>query len=46
MSFSYIYDDFIFANAKIIENIIIFTCIGIVEFLFFKHIILKYVPTY
>lgn len=28
----------------IIENIIIFTGIGVVEFLFFKNIILKYVP--
>jgi len=26
------------------ENIVIFTGVGIVEFLFFKHIILKYVP--
>jgi hypothetical protein len=29
----------------ITENIIIFSCIGVVEFMFFKHIILKYVPT-
>jgi hypothetical protein len=29
----------------IIENLIIFTGIGIVEFMFFKYIILKYVPT-
>ncbi len=28
----------------IIENLIIFTGIGVVEFLFFKNIILKYVP--
>jgi len=27
------------------ENITIFACIGVVEFMFFKHIILKYVPT-
>jgi len=29
----------------IVENIVIFTCIGVVEFMFFKNIILKYVPT-
>ena len=28
----------------IIENLIIFAGIGVVEFLFFKNIILKYVP--
>jgi hypothetical protein len=29
----------------IVENIAIFSCIGVVEFMFFKNIILKYVPT-
>lgn len=29
----------------IVENIVIFSCIGVVEFMFFKNIILKYVPT-
>ena len=28
----------------IIENLIIFTGIGVVEFMFFKYIILKYIP--
>jgi len=29
----------------IVENLIIFTGIGVVEFMFFKYIILKYIPT-
>jgi hypothetical protein len=29
----------------IVENIVIFSCIGVVEFIFFKNIILKYVAT-
>lgn len=28
------------------ENIIIFMCVGVVEFMFFTQIIIKYIPTY